>query len=258
MNEIQIFNSVEFGTIRTIQIDNEPWFVAKDITDSLGFANGRKAVEDNVEEEDKQIIQKSPTVTFEIPNRGMTFINESGLYSLILKSKLESAKKFKHWITSEVIPQIRRTGSYNFEEKIPKTFSAALRLAANLQEEKERLEIANKELEEEKKRNEPKVMFAEAVVASEDSILVRELAKLLKQNGYETGEQRLYDQLRKEGYICKYSCEPTQRAMELGLFERTVRTVQRGDLSPRETVTTKVTGKGQQYFINRYLRKMGG
>lgn len=254
MNEIQIFNSVEFGTIRTIQIDNEPWFVAKDVTDKLGYSNGRDAVALHVDEEDKATVGISDGSQ----NRNMTIVNESGLYSLVLSSKLESAKKFKHWITSEVIPQIRRTGNYNFEEKIPKTFSAALRLAANLQEEKERLEIANKELEEEKKRNEPKVMFAEAVVASEDSILVRELAKLLKQNGYETGEQRLYDQLRKEGYICKYSCEPTQRAMELGLFERTVRTVQRGDLSPRETVTTKVTGKGQQYFINRYLRKMGG
>ena len=200
MNEIQIFNSVEFGTIRTIQIDNEPWFVAKDITDRLGFVNGRKAVTDHVDEEDKGVT-KCDTLGGE---QTVTIINESGLYSLVLTSKLESAKKFKHWITSEVIPQIRRTGSYNFEEKIPKTFSAALRLAANLQEEKERLEIANKELEEEKKRNEPKVMFAEAVVASEDSILVRELAKLLKQNGYETGEQRLYDQLRKEGYICKY------------------------------------------------------
>lgn len=254
MNDLQIFNNSEFGSVRTIQINNEPWFVAKDITDRLGFANGRKAVTDHVDEEDKGVT-KCDTLGGE---QTVTIINESGLYSLVLTSKLEGAKKFKHWITSEVIPQIRRTGNYNFEEKIPKTFSAALRLAANLQEEKERLEIANKELEEEKKRNEPKVMFAEAVVASEDSILVRELAKLLKQNGYETGEQRLYDQLRKEGYICKYSCEPTQRAMELGLFERTVRTVQRGDLSPRETVTTKVTGKGQQYFINRYLRKMGG
>ena len=110
-------------------------------------------------------------------------------------------------------------------------------------------------MEEEKKRNEPKVLFADSVVASNDSILVRELAKLLKQNGYETGEQRLYDQFRREGFICKYSTEPTQRAMELGLFETTVRTVQRGDLSPKETKTTKVTGKGQQYFINRYLRK---
>ncbi len=255
MNDLQIFNNEEFGTVRTVQIDKEPWFVAKDITDRLGYSNGKDAVARLVDEEDKRIIQRSEIPTLEISNRGMTFINESGLYSLTLSSKLPNAKKFKRWITSEVIPQIMRTGEYSLEDKIPKTFSEALRLAADLQEEKERLEIANKELEEEKKRNEPKVLFADSVVASDDSILVRELAKLLKQNGYETGEQRLYDQFRREGFICKYSTEPTQRAMELGLFETTVRTVQRGDLSPKETKTTKVTGKGQQYFINRYLRK---
>ncbi len=255
MNDLQIFNNEEFGSIRTIQIENEPWFVAKDITDGLGFANGRKAVEDNVDEDDKQIIQKSPAVTFEIPNRGMTFINESGLYCLVLKSRLPNAKKFRRWVTSEVIPQIMRTGKYSVEERTPKTYIQALEQLLEAEKEKERLALVNKELEEEKKRNEPKVLFADSVVASEDSILVRELAKLLKQNGYETGEQRLYDQFRREGFICKYSTEPTQRAMELGLFETTVRTVQRGDLSPKETKTTKVTGKGQQYFINRYLRK---
>ena len=254
MRDLQIYQNEEFGTLRTILIDEEPWFVAKDITDRLGYANGKDAVARLVDEEDKKIFQRSDFPTLEISNRGMTFINESGLNSLILSSKLPKAKKFRRWITSEVIPQIRRTGSYNVESMVPKTFSEALRLAADLQEEKERLEIANRELEEEKKINEPKVLFADSVVASEDSILVRELAKLLKQNGYETGEQRLYEQLRNEGYICKYSTEPTQKAMKLGLFERTVRTIQRGDLAPRETATTRVTGKGQQYFINRYLR----
>lgn len=251
MNEILIFNSVEFGNIRTIQLNNEPWFVAKDITDRLGYANGKDAVARLVDDEDKRLIQRSEIPTLEISNRGMTFINESGLYSLTISSKLENAKKFRRWITSEVIPQIRKTGGYN----LPGTYADALERLLLEVREKERLELENKQLEEEKERNAPKVLFADSVVASEDSILVRELAKLLKQNGYETGEQRLYDQLRKEGFICKYSTEPTQKAMELGLFERTVRTIQRGDLSPKETATTRVTGKGQQYFINRYLRK---
>ena len=252
MNDLQIFNSEEFGSLRTIVLDNEPWFVAKDITDRLGYSNGRDAVLRIVDDEDKRIIQKSEIPTLEISNRGLTFINESGLYALVLSSKLPSAKKFRRWITSEVIPSIRKTGTY----KTPQTFSEALRLAADLQEEKEKLEIANKELEAEKERNAPKVLFADSVTASDSSILVRELAKLLKQNGYETGEQRLYDQLRREGYICRNSTEPTQKAMELGLFERTVRTVQRGDYNPLETTTTRVTGKGQQYFINRYLKKI--
>lgn len=246
MRDLQVYQNEEFGTIRTIFIDDSPWFVANDITDRLGFVNGRKAVADHVDDEDKGVTK------CDTPGgvQNITIINESGLYSLVLSSKLPSAKKFKRWITSEVIPQIIKTGGYN----LPGNYAEALRLAADLQEEKERLEIANKELEEEKERNAPKVLFADSVVASEDSILVRELAKILKQNGYETGEQRLYDQLRKEGYICKFSTEPTQKAMALGLFERTVRTIQRGDLSPRETATTRVTGKGQQYFINRYLR----
>ena len=251
MNELLIFNSIEFGKIRTTQLNNEPWFIAKDVTDALGYQNGRKAVADHVDEEDKAAV----TIRYDSQNRNVTVINESGLYCLVLCSKLENAKKFRRWITKEVIPQIMRTGQYSVEGMVPKTFSEALRLAADLQEEKERLELENKQLEEEKKQNEPKVLFADSVVASEDSILVRELAKLLKQNGYETGEQRLYDQLRREGFICKYSTEPTQKAMELGLFERTVRTIQRGDFSPKETATTRVTGKGQQYFINRYLRK---
>lgn len=254
MNEIQTFNSFEFGNIRTIQLNDEPWFVAKDITDCLGYTNGKDAVARLVDEEDKHLILRSEIPTLEISNRGMTFINESGMYSLVLSSKLPNAKKFRRWVTSEVIPQIMRTGKYSVANMTPKTYIEALEQLLAAEKEKERLSIANKELEEEKKKNEPKVLFADAVAITEDSILIRELAKLLKQNGYETGEQRLYDQLRREGFICKYSTEPTQRAMEMGLFKTTIRTVQRGDLSPKETTTTRVTGKGQQYFLNRYLK----
>lgn len=247
MRDLQVYQNEEFGSVRTIVIDDAPWFVAKDITDRLGFVNGRKAVADHVDDEDKGVT-KCDTLG---GAQNITVINESGLYSLVLSSKLPSAKKFRRWITSEVIPQIIKTGGYN----LPGNYAEALRALADKSEEAERLALENKQLEEEKKRNEPKVLFADSVVASEDSILVRELAKLLKQNGYETGEQRLYDQLRREGYICKYSTEPTQKAMELGLFETTVRTIQRGDYAPKETATTRVTGKGQQYFIARYLGK---
>lgn len=248
MRDLQTYQSEEFGSVRTVVIDDAPWFVAKDITDKLGYTNGRKAVGDHVDEEDKN------TVTFRDSvgrPHDITVINESGLYSLVLSSKLPNAKKFRRWVTSEVIPQIIRTGGYN----LPGNYAEALRALADKSEEAERLALENKKLEEEKKINEPKVIFADSVVASEDSILVRDLAKILKQNGLDIGEHRLYDRLRAEGFICKYTTEPTQKAMDLKLFERVVRTVQRGDLSPIETLTTKVTGKGQQYFINRYLGK---
>lgn len=246
MNELFVFNNEQFGSVRMIRIDGKPYFSAKDVADALKYVNPRDAVARHCKGVVKHDVLSKGGV------QSTMFIPEGDIYRLIIRSKLPEAEKFEKWVFDEVIPSIRKGGFY----KTPQTFSEALRLAADLQEEKERLEIANKELEEEKKQNEPKVLFADSVVASEDSILIRELAKLLKQNGYETGEQRLYDQLRKEGYICKYSTEPTQKAMELGLFERTVRTIQRGDLSPKETATTRVTGKGQQYFINRFLRRM--
>ena len=110
--ELQIFNNNEFGQIRSLMLDDEVWFIGKDITLALGYSNDRKALQDNVDLEDRRLIQKSPEVTLEIPNRGITAINESGLYSLILSSKLPSAKKFKKWITSEVLPSIRKNGSY--------------------------------------------------------------------------------------------------------------------------------------------------
>lgn len=112
MNEIQIFNNEEFGKIRTVTIDSEPWFVGKDVALALGYSDTKSAIQDHVDTEDKRIIQKGQIATLEIPNRGMTIINESGLYSLIFGSKLDSAKRFKHWVTSEVLPAIRKSGSY--------------------------------------------------------------------------------------------------------------------------------------------------
>ena len=176
---------------------------------------------------------------------------------MVLSSKLPDAKKFKHWITSEVIPQIRKTGKYapkplTREELLAK---AVLEADTMIKEQKALLEQKTKELEESNNRLEeqkPKVIFADSVVASDSAILVRELAHLIKQNGFEIGEKRLYAWMRERGYICKGSCEPTQRALELGLFEIILRTVQRGDKPPLETRTTKVTGKGQVYFINKF------
>lgn len=112
MNNIEVFNSPEFGTIRTVSIDNEPWFVGKDVAEILGYGNTRDALAVHVDEEDRSVIQKSENTTLDVPNRGLTIINESGLYSLIFGSKLESARRFKRWVTSEVLPAIRKTGAY--------------------------------------------------------------------------------------------------------------------------------------------------
>ena len=252
MNDLQLFK-FENKNVRTLQINGEPWFVGKDVAKILGYSNPRDALAKHADEDDKNTV----VIHDGGQNRKMTIINESGLYSLILSSKLPSAKEFKHWITSEVLPQIRKTGKYapkplSREELLAK---AVLEADTMIKEQKELIEQKTKELEEKNNKLEeqkPKVIFAESVVASDSAILVRELAHLIKQNGFAIGEKRLYAWMRERGYICKGSCEPTQRALELGLFEIIVRTVQRGDKSPLETRTTKVTGKGQVYFINKF------
>lgn len=253
MNDLQLFK-FENKRVRSLLIDGEPWFIGNDVAKILGYSNPRDALSKHVDKEDKDGVAIRDSIG---RMQNTPVINESGLYSLILSSKLPSAKEFKHWITSEVLPQIRKTGKYapkplSREELLAK---AVLEADTMIKEQKELIEQKTKELEETNNKLEeqkPKVIFADSVVASDSAILVRELAHLIKQNGFAIGEKRLYAWMRERGYICKGSCEPTQRALELGLFEIIVRTVQRGDKSPLETRTTKVTGKGQVYFINKF------
>lgn len=238
MNELQLFN-FENNQVRTLLINDEPWFVGKDVAQILGYSNPRDALSKHVDDEDKN------SVAIRDGNKGnpnQTVINESGVYALVFGSKLPSAKRFKHWVTSEVLPQIRKTGSYASPQLTGEELMAKALIEANSV-----LARQSKQLEEQK----PKVLFANSVIASKGSILIRELAKLIKQNGYDIGEKKLYRWLREKGYICKNSTEPTQMAMNLGLFEIVVRTIERGDASPKVTRTTKVTGKGQVYFINK-------
>lgn len=249
MNALKIYENAEFGQIRTVEINGEPWFIAKDITQSLGFGNPRQAISSHVDEEDKGVTIMD---TLGGPQE-MTIINESGMYSLILGSRIESAKRFKHWITSEVIPSIRKTGSYN----LPQTYADALRELANKAEEAERLALVNRKLEEQNLRMRPKEIFADAVATSKTSILVGELAKLITQNGVQIGQNRMFKWLRENGYLMSSgtSCNmPKQRYVEQGLFEIKESNIQNADGSVRITRTTKVTGKGQQYFINKFLK----
>lgn len=238
MNKLQLFN-FENNQVRTLLINDEPWFVGKDVAEILGYSKARNAIATHVDDDDK----KGAPIQGDLGGtQEMTVINESGVYALVFGSKLPSAKKFKHWVTSEVLPQIRKTRSYASPQLTGEELMAKALIEANSV-----LARQSKQLEEQK----PKVLFADSVIASKGSILVRELAKLIKQNGYDIGEKKLYRWLREKGYICKNSTEPTQMAMNLGLFEIVVRTIERGDAPPRATRTTKVTGKGQVYFINK-------
>lgn len=246
MNELRIFENEKFGSIRTITIDNEPWFVASDICKVLDLSNPTMAVQ-RLEEDEKAKFNLG------LSGGNTNCVNEYGLYNLILASRKQEAKDFKRWITHEVIPSIRENGGYiagqetlSDDELLEKAVLVAQRKIA----ERDKIIAKQKERIEQDK---PKVIFANAVSASENSILVRDLAKIIRQNGISIGEKRLYKWLRGNGYICQSSTEPTQKAMELGLFERIVRTVDRGNGLPIETITTKVTGKGQVYFVNKFI-----
>lgn len=244
MNDLTIFNSNEFGEIRTVTIDGKPYFVATDVATALGYVNPRKAVNDHCKGVTKRDTPTSSGV------QQMSYINEGDLYRLIMKSKLPSAEKFESWVVDEVLPAIRKTGSYQMQAPQGKEL-----LALAVLEAQKTIEAQTAEIE----RMKPKEIFADAVAASRTSILIGDLAKLLRQNGAETGQRRLFDWLRENGYLIKRKGSdwnmPTQRSMELGLFEVKESTVNNPDGSVRTNRTTKVTGKGQQYFINKFIGK---
>lgn len=252
MEDIQIFNSKEFGDVRVLELSGTPWFVGKDIAEILKYQRTADAISSHVDDEDKGVgkIQTPGGM------QKVILINESGLYSLILSSKLPNAKRFKHWVTSEVLPAIRRHGAYMTEEALEKAITEPdflIRLATQLKEEKAKRLEAEKQVEAAK----PKVLFADAVSASHTSILVGELAKILRGNGVEIGQRRLFAWLREHGYLIKrqgtdYNM-PTQMAMELGLFEIKEGSYVNGSGANIITKTPKVTGRGQTYFINKFL-----
>lgn len=254
--ELQIFKSEEFGEIRTLEIDGEPWFVGKDVAEVLGYSNPNEAVQEHVDEEDKLNSKTLLSFSLELGQRGGWLINESGLYSLVLSSKLPGAKRFKRWVTSEVLPSIRKHGAYMTESTIEQAIKDPdflIRLATELKVEKEK----RQQLEKENTSMKPKALFADAVASSHTSILIGDLAKLLKQNSIEIGQRRLFEKLRQDGFLMKSGSSknlPTQKAMEQGLFE-----IKEGSYidSHGNNITTKtprVTGKGQIYFINKFLR----
>lgn len=251
MNKLMIFDYGE-NKIRTVEIDGAMWFVGKDVAEVLGYSNPRDALAKHVDEEDRNTV----AIRDGKGNPNQTIINESGLYSLILSSKLPTAKEFKRWVTSEVLPTIRKHGAY----ATPETLEEMLANPANMIKVLETLQqeqAARRKLEEQAEENKPKVLFANSVEAATTSILVGDMAKLLRQNGLEIGQKRMFEYLRNNGYLIKQRGEsynmPTQRSLERGWMEIKESTVVQPNGSTRITRTPKITGKGQVYFVSLML-----
>lgn len=251
MNDIQIFN-YSGNEVRTIQKDGDPWFVLRDVCAVLGISH----VKDTADRLENDEVGQTEVIDSIGRTQTTTIINESGLYNVILRSDKPEAKPFRKWVTAEVLPSIRKHGAYMTENTLENMIASpefGIKLLTALQEEREQ----RVKLEAKVESDAPKVLFADAVNASHTTILVGELAKLLKQNGKDIGQNRLFAYLRDNGYLIKRSGRdynmPTQRSMERGWFTIKERTVQEPNGSISVKKTPLVTGKGQQYFINLFL-----
>lgn len=243
MNEIQTFESDQFGTVRAVRgEDGEPMFVAKDVCVALEVKNSRDALARLDDDEKGVVLTDTPG-----GEQQMQAVNEAGLYVLVLSSRKPEAKAFKRWVTHEVLPALRREGGYMVarDETPEQTMARAVLLAqATIDRQKSRIA----ELE-------PKALFADAVAASDGTCLVGELAKMMRQNGVKVGQNRLFAMLREDGYLGNVGQNrnvPTQRAMDLGLFRIKETAVTHSDGHVTLSRTPKVTGKGQRYFLERY------
>ena len=252
MNELQIFNNEEFGEIRTVVANNEPMFCLSDVCKALEISNVGNV---------KQRLSEKGIHTADTPTKGgmqkMTFISEANLYKTIFQSRKESAERFTDWVTSEVLPSIRKNGGYIAGQETlsdDELLSKALLVAHNKIAERDKI-IEQKQARIEQMK--PKAIFADAVATSRTSILIGDLAKLICQNGYQIGQKRLFEWLRNNGYLCKRKGTqwnmPTQKSMELGLFEVKESVHVNSNGCNIVTRTPKATGKAQIYFVNKFL-----
>lgn len=261
MEELQLFN-FEGNKVRTLKVDDEPYFVGKDVASILGYSNTRDALNKHVDSEDKNTVAIHDGITRGNPNQ--VVINESGLYSLILSSKMPNAKRFKRWVTSEVLPAIRKHGAYMTDEKIEEVLTdpdTIIKLATQLKDERQQRLIEQqlrRDAESQVREMKPKAMFADSVATSKSTVLVGELAKIIRGNGVDIGATRLFRWMREHGYLINRKGSdwnmPTQRAMDLGLFKIKETTINHSNGTTSISKTPKVTGKGQQYFINKFLK----
>lgn len=254
MNDLQVFIHHDFGKVRTITRNGDLWFVASDVCRALGLDQVSRAM-DRLDADERGLLKvthpQSPEKMLEVNG-----VNEPGLYHLVLCSSRPEARAFKRWITHEVLPAIRRQGFYGTEDTVARMLSdpaAAIQMLQAYQLERNLRRLAEKQAEQDA----PKVLFADSVAASDQSILIGELAKLMKQNGLDVGQNRLFEWMRRDGFLLKGGESrnlPTQYSMENGWMEIKERSVHNADGSIRLTRTPKVTGKGQLYFMNRYMR----
>lgn len=253
-NNIKIFEFNSNNNVRMILVDNNPWFVAKDVCDILGLTDGRKSVE-LLDEDERNIVPVTDSLG---RNQNTYIVNEFGLYNLVLKSRKPEAKQFKRWITHEVIPQIRQTGGYipvNQEDDEDQILAKAFLIAQKTIDRQKQL-IAEKE--QKIAEMQPDVDFAQAIKVSDSLILVGDLAKLLKQKGVDIGSKRLFEAMRDNGYLGttgnNYNI-PTQKSMNLGLFELRENSIPTQYGTTKLTFTPMVTTKGQEYFMKKLLAK---
>ena len=247
-NKIQLFNNQEFGHLRVTMQDGEPWFVAKDVCDALGIRT------DTIHTilDDDEVDETNPNTIGVAGGRNPLIVSEAGLYSLVLKSRKPEAQAFRRWVTHDVLPTIRRTGGYmvTVAGETPEQTLARAVLIAQDTIDRQRSEIETLL---------PKALFADAVGSSDGTCLVGELAKMLRQNGVDVGQNRLFGWLRRDGYLGNVGSNrnvPTQRAMDMGLFRIKETAITHGDGRVTINRTPKVTGKGQRYFIDRYCREV--
>jgi anti-repressor protein len=237
MNEITVFNNEEFGEVREITINNEPWFIGKDVAKALGYSNTKDAILTHVDEDDKRVIQRSEITTLDVPNRGLTIINESGMYALIFGSKLDLAKKFKRWVTHDVLPSIRKTGIYS----VP-TVNATMMM--------EKIENLEKIIND----------LTKSLTAPRENVQVSQIAYMLQNKGVDVGRNRLIKTLRDKGYLTKNKNRinvASKRSLDEGLMELKEKDVWvRGNNFTN--IQTFVTPKGQDFFLQMFssdLRK---
>lgn len=255
-SNLQLF-AFEGSQVRALEIKNEPWFVGKDVAEILGYKLPTKAIQDHVDAEDKrsEIVKASQFFQNGKGYVNVDLIKESGVYALIFGSKMPNAKKFKHWVTSEVLPTIRRHGAYMTDEKAFDVVHNKNGLADLLQQAADQLKQKDIQIEEMK----PKVLFADSVATSNSTILIGELAKIIRGNGVDIGATRLFKWMRDKGYLINRKGSdwnmPTQKAMNLGLFKIKETTINHSNGTTSISKTPKVTGKGQQYFVNKFLKE---
>ena len=244
MNEIKIFENQEFGKVRALEIDGKPYFVGKDVAEALGYKDTVNALKQHC----RGVVKHHVTDSIG-RNQESSFVPEGDVYRLIVRSKLPSAEKFEKWVFDEVLPSIRQTGGYQMTMPQGKEL-----LALAVLEAQKTIEAQNKDIE----RMKPKEIFADAVATSNTTILIGELAKLLRQNGIDIGQNRLFSWLRENGYLIRQKGSayntPTQRSADLGILTTKETVIVRSDGSTEVKKTVKVTGKGQQYFINKFLK----